>query len=420
MTQPSPARPARRRAARPAAAALLALGATAALAGCVPNAPQGGAAGSSTLRVTSTESECTVSAATTTSGPTTFEVTNAGERTTEFYVLAEDGLRIIGEVENIAPGASRTLSIVAQPGSYFTVCKPGMVGEGVGQASFTVTGEQVAVSADDAAAIDQAVANYTAYIKNQVAELVPAAQAFADAYIAGDDEKARELFPTTRLFYERIEPTAEAFGDLDPRLDYREVDAVAEGLEWTGFHRIEKDLWPPAPGAKNSDDTDAFAGWAPSTPEQRRQFGEQLKADAQELYDLVHAPEFSITIEDITNGAIGLLDEVSTGKITGEEDWWSRTDLYDFWGNVEGAQVAFGEVRELAASKGDEGAALVEQIDAEFLALTDLLTQYGSPETGFVTYDTLTTEQVRELSQQVDALSEPLSKLTTTVLGIGA
>jgi iron uptake system component EfeO len=76
---------------------------------------------------------------------------------------------------------------------------------------------------------------------------------FVSAYEAGDDEKARSLFPTTRAFYERIEPVAESLGDLDPRIDYREVDAVAEGLDWTGFHRIEKDLWVPAQDALNSD-----------------------------------------------------------------------------------------------------------------------------------------------------------------------
>ena len=60
--------------------------------------------------------------------------------------------------------------------------------------------------------------------------------------------------------YERIEPTAEAFGDLDPKIDFREVDAVADGLDWTGFHRIEKDLWPPAAGDLNSDGQDALDG----------------------------------------------------------------------------------------------------------------------------------------------------------------
>ena len=78
-------------------------------------------------------------------------------------------------------------------------------------------------------------------------------------------------FPQVRAYYERIEPIAEALGDLDPRIDYREVDAVAEGLDWTGFHRIEKDLWVPAQDALNADgETPAWQDWAPSTPRSAR------------------------------------------------------------------------------------------------------------------------------------------------------
>ena len=89
--------------------------------------------------------------------------------------------------------------------------------------------------------------------------------------------------------YERIEPTAEAFGDLDPKIDFREVDAVADGLDWTGFHRIEKDLWPPAAGDLNSDGQDALAGWTPSTPEERQAAIEQLRKQGDPA--LVHIAE---------------------------------------------------------------------------------------------------------------------------------
>ncbi|NYF12601.1 iron uptake system component EfeO [Pseudoclavibacter sp. JAI123] len=402
---------------KPLAAGLLSAAALVSLTGCVPNAPADSA---SSLAVSSTDSDCTVSGAAAASGPITFDVTNEGERVTEFYLLADDGLRIVGEVENIAPGTSRQLSVVAQPGSYFTVCKPGMIGEGIGQTEFEVSGEAVEVAADDQAAYDEAVTSYTAYLRNQVSELVPLVEQFTTAYKSGDDAKARELFAAARVPYERIEPTAEAFGDLDPKIDYREVDAVAEGLDWTGFHRIEKDLWQPQPGDKNSDDTDAFLDWAPSTPEERTAYADQLVADIQELADLVNGEEFVISIEDITNGAIGLLDEVATGKISGEEDWWSGTDLSDFKANVEGAEVAFGIVEDVARSKGEDGTAIADSISTEFTALNDLLGSYGSYEEGFTNYRDLTPDQVKELSTQVDALAEPLSQLTTTVLGLQA
>lgn len=221
-----------------------------ALAGCVAKAD---VAASDALTVTSTDTSCDVSTGTATSGTLTFQVANDSSQVSEFYLLADDGLRIVGEVENIAPGASRTLTVVAQPGEYFTLCKPGMVGEGVGRAGFTVSGEAVAATGDDAEQKQQAVDLYAAFVKDQVEQLVPAVDEFVAAYESGDDETARTQFPQVRAFYERIEPVAESLGDLDPRIDYREVDAVAEGLDWTGFHRIEKDLWVPEKDALNAD-----------------------------------------------------------------------------------------------------------------------------------------------------------------------
>ncbi|MGX1932408.1 iron uptake system protein EfeO [Microbacterium resistens] len=402
----------------------LALGGAAAvlglvLTGCVAKAD---ATAADRLEVTSTADACTVSASTAKSGTLAFEVTNEGEQVTEFYLLAEDGLRIVGEVENIAPGASRSLTVVAQPGDYVTVCKPGMIGDGVGRAGFSVTGEAVALTGEDAEQKQQAVDLYAAFVKDQVGRLVPAVESFVTAYQSGDDDAARAQFPQVRAFYERIEPVAEALGDLDPRIDYREVDAVAEGLEWTGFHRIEKDLWVPAPGALNADgETPADKDWTPSTTTQRGEFGDLLLADVQELYDYVHSDEFTEALDaqgiaGISNGAIALLDEVATGKISGEEDWWSGTDLYDFAANVEGSKMAFSLVQDFAAAQGEDGTALVKDIQAGYADLEASLAAHGSLTDGFPAYSTLNDDDKREFTDLLNALAEPLSKLTTTVL----
>ncbi|MFD1714271.1 iron uptake system protein EfeO [Amnibacterium flavum] len=393
------------------AAAATALALT--LAGCVPN----NAGSATSIDVAIADDACDVSAAETAAGAVTFSLTNSGSDVNEFEILAEDKLRIVGEKENVTPGQTVTYTAQLGPGTYYTACKFQLIGAPVGLAEFTVTGESIAASEDEQQLIDEATANYISYIKSQTGELVPAVQEFVDAYVAGDDEKARGLFATARVPYERIEPTAEAFGDLDPMIDYREVDAVAEGLDWTGFHRIEKDLWPPAADALNSDGTSALLDWTPSTPEQRAEFGQKLVDDVQSLYDLVYADDFQVSLDDISNGAIGLLDEVAVGKISGEEDWWSHTDLYDFAANVQGAEVAFGNVEDIAAGTGDDGTALVAQISDEFAALEALLAEYGSLDGGFVSYDTVTDEQRAELSDRVNALAEPLSQLTATVLG---
>ncbi|MEO5920964.1 MAG: iron uptake system protein EfeO [Pseudolysinimonas sp.] len=403
---------------RPRPLIMSATGATAlvvlALTGCVPNAQPGDA----TITVRITDDACEVSTATAVAGNVTFALISTGSDVNEFEILGDDKLRIVGEKENVVPDATTSYTVQLEPGTYYTACKFQMTGPPIGLAEFTVTGEAAGPGSGEQALIDEAVENYIGYVKSQAGELIPAVAAFADAYAAGDDQTARDLFASTRVFYERIEPTAEAFGDLDPKIDYREVDAVAAGLEWTGFHRMEKDLWPPAAGSLNSDGTSAFLDWAPSTPDERATLAEQLVTDVQALYDLVDADDFSITLADISNGAISLLDEVAVGKITGEEDWWSHTDLTDFAGNVQGAAVAFGNVKAIAVAAGDEGSDLADEIQQRFDGLEALLAQYGSVEAGFTPYDTVTDAQRRELSDGVNALAEPLSLLTSTVLGV--
>lgn len=407
------------------------------LAGCVANNPApaatGSAAGSGVLTVTASDDACAVSSPTTTSGSTTFTIRNAGTRTTEFYLLGSDRLRIVAERENIAPGASTDLAVALQPGEYFTACKPGMRGENVGEAAFTVTGDQIELGGEDAELFDAAVADYVNFVKNEVAELQPKVAELAQAYAAGDDAAARALFAPTRVHYERIEPIAEALGVLDPRIDYREIDYLAEAealaaddptfTEWLGFHRLEKDLWVPAKDAVQPDGTSAWDGWEPSTDAERAVVADTLVADVGRLYDTVHAPDFieaqGLDIASVSNGASALLEEIAKGKVTGEEDWWSHTDLWDFQGNLDGSRIAFDLVAPIAERKSPEGAELTSTLAAEFDRLQALLARYGNLADGFVSYDTVDRDQQRELVDQIDATREPLSRLTSAVLGLG-
>ncbi|WP_152364772.1 iron uptake system protein EfeO [Microlunatus speluncae] len=373
-----------------------------ALTGCTDNATPGAAGPSGdpkALTVQASDSACAVSAAEAPSGNLTFTVTNGGSQVTEFYLLGADGLRIIGEVENIGPGLSRDLVLTAPPGGYFTACKPGMVGDGI-RAAFTVTdsGADLSPSGDEAALVEQANQLYRAYVKDQTEQLLAATQKFADLYTGGSDEEARALYPEAREHWERIETVAESFGDLDPKMDLREAD-LAEGDEWTGWHRIEKDLWPAR--AKGYQALDA-AG--------RKKYADDLVANTQELYDRTR--DLTFTADQIGNGAKGLLDEVATGKVTGEEEYWSRTDLWDFQANVDGARIGYEGLKPLLQKRNPE---LEQQIGQRFTELQKLLDQHRDGE-GFVLYDELTTDQIKQLSDAVNALSEPLSKMTAAVV----
>lgn len=399
--------------------ALAVVGVSVALGGCAGSAD----VAETNFSVTSTASECAVSDSTASSGKITFDVKNDGDQSSDFYLLADDGRRVVAEVANVAPSSSRELTLVVQPGKYFTLCKPGTAGEGVGRSPFTVTGEPVEDAGDAAEQKREAVQLYAAFVKEQVGRLKTKVDEFVSAYEQSNDENARTLYPQARVFYERIEPVAEALGTLDPRIDYREVDARAEGLQWTGFHRMEKDLWVPSRDALNADgSTPAWQDWAPSTASERSKYARLLRADIQELYDYVHSDDFVTALEEqgiggISNGAIALLDEVATGKITGEEDWWSSTDLYDFAANVEGSKIAFSLVKDIASGRGAAGEELVIQIEEDFAELEEALAKHGSIESGFVDYSALSDDDKRELADLLNAVAEPLSQLTATLLG---
>ena len=349
------------------------------------------------IEVSSTADGCDVSSSEAPSGNLVFEVTNDGSEVTEFYLLADDGLRIVGEVENIGPGLTRNLVVEAAPGAYFTACKPGMVGDGI-RSAFTVTDSGEPVADDDIAAlIDTASAQYQLYVRDQAAQLVEQTNRFADLYVAGDDDAARDLYADARMHWERIEPVAESFGDLDPRLDLREAD-LADGEAWTGWHAIEKDLWPPA------------EGYTPLTEAEREALADQLVADTADLNERVQ--DLTYTATQLGNGAKELLDEVATGKVTGEEEAWSHTDLWDFQANVDGARVAF-EVLEPALDTKDPD--LAATLNERFATLQALLDEQRDGD-GFVLYTDLTADQVKALADAVNALSEPLANLTSAVV----
>jgi iron uptake system component EfeO len=351
------------------------------------------------ISVTSTESGCEVSSVEAPAGTLKFDVSNDGSKVTEFYLLGEDGLRIVGEVENIGPNLDRQLVVNAPAGSYLTACKPGMKGEGI-RAAFTVTAsdEKVAATADEQQLIDEAQANYASYIQDQSDQLLVKTQAFVGAYKAGDDRTAKSIYAAARTHWERIETVAESFGDLDPKMDAREADLVP-GQRWTGWHRIEKDLWPA-----RAEKYDALS------MKQRAVYADDLLANTRTLDQRIGKLDF--TVDQITNGSRGLLEEVATGKVTGEEEYWSRTDLWDFQANVDGARIGFEGVRPLLEQKDPE---LAKTLDERFSALQKLLDAQRVGD-GFRYYDELSPEEIKALADAVNALSEPLSRLTAAVL----
>jgi iron uptake system component EfeO len=343
-------------------------------------------AAADTVAVAATDDACDVDATELAAGTHQFQVTNSGSQVTEFYVYAE-GDRVMGEVENIAPGLTRELLVELPAGSYETACKPGMVGDGLRNA-LTVSGEAAQLSEDETLA--QAGADYQRYVQSQTGALLEQTTAFTDAVDAGDVEGAKALFPVARTYWERIEPVAEVFGDLDPRIDGREGDQ-APGEDFTGFHRIEQALWVDG----------TTEGMAP--------YADQLRADVEEVVGL--ADDTTLDPLQLANGAKALLDEIATGKITGEEDRYSHTDLWDFAANLEGSEAAVQALRPYLEETDPD---LVAEIDERFAAAEAELEQYRTGD-GWMLYDQLTQEQLRGLSDSITALTESVSQVAAVV-----
>jgi iron uptake system component EfeO len=233
--------------------------------------------------------------------------------------------------------------------------------------------------------LEEAARAYEEYVAEQVALLEQRTEGVVDAVLAGDVERAKELYAPARVPWERIEPIAAQFGDYDPRIDAREGDVPDD--EWQGFHRIEQALWER------------------DTTEGQEEYARALLEDVQNLREDVERLELEPV--DLVVGSVELLNEVSAGKITGEEERYSHTDLYDINANVEGSQAAFDELKTEVAT---EDLALANDVESGFRDIYAELEQYRRGD-GWVSYEELDLADRRALSQAVDALAEDLSQV---------
>ena len=368
----------RRRALGGLSVGILAVGALG-VAGCGEDeAP----AGAEQLDFALTDDGCDPVDAEVPAGPVTFNITNDGSAShTELEVL--DGDNILGERENITEGLTSSFSLTLQEGEYTVRCAQS--GDG---GTLTVTAPKEGTDATPE--LTEASDTYQAYVEKNSAELVAATKPFVAAVVAGDLAKAKELYGPARIPYERIEPVAESFGDLDPRIDARINDVPAN--QFSGFHEIEQALWEKG----------STAGMAP--------VAKQLLADVEELQQ--KSKGLQLEAAQVANGASALLDEVSASKITGEEERYSHIDLVDFQANVDGSQAAFEAVKPLLVEKDPE---LADEITKRFAAVNKALDPYRKGDS-FVLYTELSDDDTKQLSQAVDALAEPLSQVAAQIV----
>ena len=255
-----------------------------------------------------------------------------------------------------------------------------------------ITNDNIQVEAtDNKLDLSKETEEYKKFVEEQIDMLLKDSEKFAEVLKSGNLEEAKKMYPLIRMAYERSEPIAESFGESDVNIDFRLVDFKEEyNTEegWRGFHKIEQILWE-----KN-------------TTKGTEKYAIQLIDDIKELAAKIKTVE--VTPDIMITGAVDLLNEVSTSKITGEEEIYSHTDLYDFRANIEGAEKIF-EIFKPKLSKVDEK--LVEELNIRFKEVNTLLDKYMVDDKNYKSYTQLTNEDTRLLSEAVTKLGEPLAQL---------
>jgi iron uptake system component EfeO len=345
------------------------------------------------VAVTVTDRGCEPNELSVAAGQTTFEITNNSSQPLEWEIL--DGVKVLEERENIAPGFVQRLKADLDPGSYDMACGLRSNPKGKLTVSATTASDQANAEITPGELVAP-IAEYKVYITKEIDQLAVKTQAFTDAVIAGDIEKAKALYAPTRVHWERSEPIAELFSDLDGSMDAREDDFAqkADDPNFTGFHRIEKALFKD----------NSTAGMKP--------IAEKLMADTLDLQKRV--AELPIEPKNMVGGAAALIEEVVATKISGEEDRYSRTDLWDFSANVEGSQKIVELLRPLVSKANPD---LQKRVDDAFTEVNTTLKKYEAAGGGYVSYDKLTAQDRNSLKAVLTTLSEDLSTYRGT-LGI--
>ncbi|HEY1280921.1 MAG TPA: iron uptake system protein EfeO [Acidimicrobiales bacterium] len=263
-------------------------------------------------------------------------------------------------------------------------------GSGSGSKSGSAISVNPSVTSSDPL-VNEGAATYTQYVRQQVDELVTATKTFTDAVRAGNIQAAKDAYATSRQAWERIEPIAGLVEDIDASVDARVDDfANEDDPKWTGWHKLEYLLW-----VKNDI---SQASGAPK-------LADQLDADIAKLKSTMDTT--TIPASAIPSGAADLIEEVSEGKLTGEEDRYSGTDLWDFAANVAGSKQAFEALKPALQTKNPE---LVTKIEAGFADIQAQLQAYGEG-SGYRPYSALTDADKAKMKTTLAGLSENLAEV---------
>ncbi|HYQ22736.1 iron uptake system protein EfeO [Stenotrophomonas sp.] len=191
-----------------------------------------------TVTVTIEGNACTPNDITVPAGRTTFAIVNHSQRALEWEIL--DGVMVVEERENIAPGFTQTMTVKLQPGTYEITC--GLLSNPRGTLTVTPSAASDAEAARPSlVAYVGALAEYRVYLVLEAGTLQDLAAQLREALAAGDRAQAQALHAQASASYGRIEPMAELFADLDTALNARAAYYEKREADpaFSGLHRVQ-------------------------------------------------------------------------------------------------------------------------------------------------------------------------------------
>ena len=318
-------------------------------------------------------------------GRASFRIVNRSDRAVEWEIL--DGVLVIEERENIAPGLSQVINANLQPGDYAITCGLLSNPRGVLHVTPTAASDAAAKAKPSMVAFVGPLSEFRVYLATQGSALIKAVTALNQAISSGDLAQAQALYLPARAAYQRLAPAAQRLGELDnsinARADYfekREQDPA-----FVGFHRVEYALFQQ----RSLDGLNPVA--------------EHLLADVTTLRQQLLAQ--SLPPEQLVSIVVRNLNTLADVRAaSGEEERYSHGDLNGFASNLETAHKVVELLRPMLTRSAPD---LLPKIDA---ALSDFDTVLNSfkVKDGYATYDTVSGAQRKQIADKAQALADAL------------
>lgn len=340
------------------------------------------AVGAGEVRVDILANRCEPNALEVPAGPARFRIVNRSDRAVEWEIL--DGVLVVEERENIAPGLSQVINATLAPGDYAITCGLLSNPRGTLKVLPTAASEAASKAGPTLTQFVGPLSEYRVYLNQQSRLLLQGIASLQEALAAGDLSQAKAAYAAARLPYQRLAATAQRFAELDNRLNARAdyYEQRERDPAFGGFHRIEQDLFAAG----------STAGLAPVAA--------RLQQDATALRDAVLGQ--SLPPEQLSGNAARLLYNLASTRISGEEERYSQLVLPGFAANLEGTRKVIELLRPLL-SKGHQD--LQQRLDAQVQALAEALgDQQGS-------YASLTDADRDHIAKAAQALGDSLDQV---------